>query len=158
MKARNCFHRGEQKCRFFLMTLSIQSCTNLPASYNQFCNNFVQTSMSVNLTYVQFDQIGRFFKVLCNNFSYNTSPNIWQLFRQLCESLYFVKFLDIYWNFWLTVNSTSGHTAYVTGSWMKICNERLQIIIFKWGPVGGQVVSVLVFNSNDPSSNRFKEY
>ena len=60
----------------------------------------------------QCDQIGRFLKVLGNNFSLKSCPKIQWLFKAIWKSSLFSKNWSgfILWNIWLLLIPTSGHT------------------------------------------------
>ena len=56
------------------------------------------------------DQIGRFFKVPCENFSYKSSPNIWQCLGYFEKHHLLVKTAVV--TFWATFWCKSGYILF----------------------------------------------
>ena len=76
----------------------------------------------------QCDQIGRFFELLDNKYSYQSRPNILLRFGQFliiqlsCKN-YLATFWAISWKNWQLLIPSSGHTEYETIFKNKTCSE-----------------------------------
>ena len=75
------------------------------------------------LRFKQCDQIGRFLKVLCNTFCYQSSPNIWKCFGVFCSVSLFKKncfgfFLGNNRKIWVTFNSS------IWSHWFQVTSHK----------------------------------